>query len=184
VNPKRRTERALRCSSLGPGDAVHAGGGPAVEGGLLSCGGLRCDPLEGVPQLGIAAGLLVRRKVALEYAALGPGPNLRPATSLSSRSPVGAVTVPQRGDPRGPTRGPARVKKWQEKQKSSLDHREPPLASRGCPRYPSARDVDRLLVSRRAVPVLCKGLEDQPKPFHQPGFSDHLAGQVSMRADR
>ena len=27
--------------------------------------------------------------------------------------------------------GPARVKKWQEKQKSSLDHREPPLASRG-----------------------------------------------------
>src|SRR5712691_7426343 len=64
--PRRAGSRELR-----RGDSVDAGGSAAVERPLLGGRGAGRDALEGVPQLGVAAGLLVRREVALEHAALG-----------------------------------------------------------------------------------------------------------------
>src|SRR6516225_91853 len=55
----------------GYGQVVHPRRSAAVEGLLFRCRRTGSDALEGVPQLGVAAGLLVRRKVALEHAAIG-----------------------------------------------------------------------------------------------------------------
>src|SRR6516225_4386043 len=52
--------------------AVHPCRGAAVEGGLFGRRGARGDALERVPELGVAARLLVRREVALEHAAVRP----------------------------------------------------------------------------------------------------------------
>src|SRR5579871_1426703 len=50
---------------------VNAGRGAAVERALLVGRGVLRQVLEGVPQLGVAAALLVGREVALEHAAVG-----------------------------------------------------------------------------------------------------------------
>jgi hypothetical protein len=66
---------------------------------------------------------------------------LAPGDIFVIETPGGGGSVPQRGDPRGPKRGPARVKKWQEKQKSSLDHES--------------------LLSRRVAPALAVAFIDE-----------------------
>src|SRR6516164_7381647 len=56
--------------SSGYRQAVHPRRGAAVECGLFRRRRAGCDALERVPQLGVAARLLVRREVALEHAAV------------------------------------------------------------------------------------------------------------------
>jgi hypothetical protein len=51
--------------------AVHPSCSAAVERRLFGCRRASGYALESVPQLGVAAGLLVRREVALEHAAIG-----------------------------------------------------------------------------------------------------------------
>src|SRR6516162_1707325 len=54
----------------GCGDAVNARRGAAVERGLFGGRGAGGDPLERIPQFGVAARLLVRREITLEHAAV------------------------------------------------------------------------------------------------------------------
>src|ERR1700728_731676 len=54
----------------GSGDPIHARGGTAVQRLLLRRRRAGGNALEGVPQLGISARLLVRREVALEHATI------------------------------------------------------------------------------------------------------------------
>ena len=72
----------------GFGQAIHPRRGAAVERLLVGRRRAGGDPLEGVPQLGVAAGLLVRREVALEHAAVG-------AERLDARLDV---LAPRRGE--------------------------------------------------------------------------------------
>src|SRR5689334_1026055 len=62
--------RTPSITGLGRNHPVHLRRGAAVQCLLLRSRCIRGDPLERVPQLGIAAGLLVRREVALEHAAV------------------------------------------------------------------------------------------------------------------
>src|SRR6516162_914001 len=56
--------------SSGYRQAVHPRRGAAVECGLFRRRRAGCDALERIPQLGIAAGLLVRREITLEHGAV------------------------------------------------------------------------------------------------------------------
>src|SRR6516164_11869900 len=58
--------------SSGHRQAVHPRRGAAVERLLFRRRGARGDALERIPQLGVAAGLLVRREIAFKHAAVGP----------------------------------------------------------------------------------------------------------------
>src|SRR5215468_4028085 len=73
--PIRAAARAARTDIEGligsrRGHPVYAGRGAAVERLLLRRRRSRCDALERIPQLGVAAGLFVGRKIALEHAAV------------------------------------------------------------------------------------------------------------------
>src|SRR5262245_11708601 len=52
-------------------EAVHTGGGVAIEQGFFALRAAFRNVLEGVPQHAVAAALLVRRKIALQHAAVG-----------------------------------------------------------------------------------------------------------------